>query len=136
MCIRDRDSIYVELGFIDMRPEYARGYLNDTILYAGPKTVELDFFNRIKSGKLQVDKASLSIDINNKIGVDMELKINELKSINNRTNTIIELNGSEIDKPISIERAKDQNGFKPIEATQTHVAVSYKHLTMPTSDLA
>ncbi|MBK6544853.1 MAG: hypothetical protein IPG12_06240 [Saprospiraceae bacterium] len=118
------DSIYVELGFIDMRPEYARGYLNDTILYAGPKTVELDFFNRIKSGKLQVDKASLSIDINNKIGVDMELKINELKSINNRTNTIIELNGSEIDKPISIERAKDQNGFKPIEATQTHVEIN------------
>lgn len=115
------DSIYIELGFIDLRPEYARGYLRDTTLLAGPSLIDLDFFNRIKSGKLLLDQAKLSIDFENKVGVDLEFKLNEFNSINNKTKEVIALNSSEINKPIFIPRATDQNGQLPINATYTNI---------------
>jgi len=115
------DSIYIELGFIDLRPEYARGYLRDTTLFAGPSLIDLDFFNRLKSGKLLLDQAKLSIDFENKVGVDLEFKLNEFNSINNKTNQVIALSSMEINKPIFIPRATDQNGQLPINATYTNI---------------
>lgn len=115
------DSIYIELGFLDLRPEYARGYLRDTTLFAGPSLINLDFFNRIKSGKLLLDQASLSIDFENKVGVDLEFKLNEFNSLNKKNNQSIALSSSEINKPIFIPRATDQNGQLPINASYTSI---------------
>ncbi|MBL7819509.1 MAG: hypothetical protein JNL65_02770 [Saprospiraceae bacterium] len=121
------DSIYIELGFLDLRPEYARGYLRDTTLFAGPSLIDLDFFNRIKSGKLLLDQAKLSIDFENKVGVDLEFKLNEFNSINHKNNQSIALSATEINKPIFIPRASDQNGHLPIKATNTSVRLDEKN---------
>lgn len=68
-----------------------------------------------------LDQAKLSIDFENKVGVDLEFKLNEFNSINNKTNQVIALSSTEINKPIFIPRATDQNGQLPISATYTNI---------------
>ncbi len=124
------DSIYIELSFIDLQPSYARGYLNDTTLYVGPDKRDIDIFSRIKKGKLEIEKAKLSLDVENKIGLDLQLKVNEIKSINKKTNVEIELQGAEVHKPKDIPRASDQNGFPPIKSTLTHFEINESNSNM------
>lgn len=118
------DSIYIDLTFIDLQPSYARGYLNDTTLFVGPDKRDVDIFSKIKKGKLEIEKAKLSLDVENKIGLDLQLKVNELKSFNQKNNTEIVLQGSDLLQPKNIARASDQGGLPPIQSTLTHYEIS------------
>lgn len=118
------DSIYIDLSFIDLQPSYARGYLNDTTLFVGPDKRNLTVFDKIKKGKLEINKARLSLDIENKIGLDLQLKVNEMKSFNSKQNKEVKLTGTDLFLPKNIPRATDQNGFPPINPSKTHIEIN------------
>ncbi len=124
------DSIFVELSFIDLRPSYARGFLNDTTLFVGPDTRELDVFNKIKSGNLDLKNASLNIDIENRIGVDVEIGVKELTSINSKNQKQVNLQGTDLKQPKFIPRATDQNGSMPIHSSKTHIQLNESNTNM------
>lgn len=109
-----QDSIFIELSFENLKPEYARGYLNDTTLGTGLTETPIEIFERIHAGNLQLDNARLGLQVDNKVGVDFTLFINEISSVNNRVNKSVQLNSSKINSGILIPRAKDAGGQLPI----------------------
>lgn len=117
------DSIYVELAFENLRPRYARGYLNDTILNSGLSDEKLDIFNRIESGNLQLHNASLQVEVENNIGVDLDIRVNDLKSINSRKSSVVSLSGSEINKPLHIVRAQDRGNATNVQGSFTSLTI-------------
>jgi hypothetical protein len=118
------DSVYTSLEFVDIVPEYARGYIGQDTVTAGPSSEFLEVFNRISSGTLDVDKVSISVDVENKIGADAQIVIDNLTSVNTRTNTQVQLTGGPVTDPIFIPRATDNNGSLPINSTQTQVLIN------------
>lgn len=109
-----QDSIFIELSFENLKPEYARGYLNDTTLGTGRTEERIELFERINSGNLELDNAKLGLHVDNKVGVDFTLFINEITSLNNRTGKFVPLNSNSINSGIVIPRAKDAGGQLPI----------------------
>lgn len=117
------DSIYVELAFENLRPRYARGYLTDTILNSGLSEDKLDIFNRIESGNLKLQNASLQVEVENNIGVDLDINIHNLKSINTKRNSSVSLSGSEVEKPIHIIRAVDKGSAANVQGSLTSLTI-------------
>lgn len=109
-----QDSIFIELSFENLKPEYARGYLNDTTLGTGRTEERIELFERINSGNLELDNAKLGLHVDNKVGVDFTLYVNEITSLNNRTGKFVSLNSNSINSGIVIPRAKDAGGQLPI----------------------
>ena len=66
--------------------------------------------NRILNGDLNVDDVNLNFKIINGYGIDAELKINEITSINNRTGNNVSLSHSIIGDQIHVNRASYNNG--------------------------
>lgn len=117
------DSVYTSLEFVDIVPEYARGYIGQDTVSAGPSSEFLEVFNRISGGTLDVDKVSISVEVENKIGADAQIVINDLTAVNTRTNNQVTLTGAPVSTPIFIQRATDNNGSLPINSTQTQVLI-------------
>ncbi|MBK8954206.1 MAG: hypothetical protein IPM34_01435 [Saprospiraceae bacterium] len=112
--ISKTDSIFVELAFENLHPDYAKGYLNDTVLGTGETYSGLDFFSNIREGKFEVEKAKLQVEVTNKIGVDLNMIVHKLEGINKKTATLVPLNAEPLMNPVFIPRATDQGGKPPI----------------------
>ncbi|HEX5624610.1 MAG TPA: hypothetical protein VFX48_01230, partial [Saprospiraceae bacterium] len=92
--------------------------------------VALDFFNKVKGGRLDLEQATLDIDISNKIGVDMQISINSLKAINNRTNTTVVLDAVPLRNPVDVMRATDANGQLPIQSSDIRIGLNAQNSNM------
>ncbi|MEP7196859.1 MAG: hypothetical protein ABI851_10080 [Saprospiraceae bacterium] len=114
------DNILVELGFKELKPSYAIGYLGSKTFAFGPSTVDLDFFKDV-NGIINFEDISLGIEIENKIGANGELEISKFKANNIRNNSSAELVSPLLNQKILIDRATDMNGMLPINATQTKI---------------
>ncbi len=110
------DSMYAYIGFTDLIPSYARGYLGDSTYNIGPAEIDIDIFNKI-SGGLQLEDVKLSIATENSIGVDAEIKINNLTSHNSHTGNTVALSGSGVGNVFQITRATDNSGQLPVYPT-------------------
>jgi hypothetical protein len=104
------DQFVVNTAFVGLKPYYVKGYLGKQNITSGVQTVEIPFFKKFKSGQLLLSQASASLTFKNYIGADFKLKINKLKSINNRTNTQVTLqNNNLINQYILFNRAQRLN---------------------------
>lgn len=107
------DTVYaqegaeLEVSFKEIIPEYAKGYLSQTVVNVGPDSTNFDLFKKITAGVLRLEDATATLSLVNNIGVDGTLTISELTSVNTRTNTTLSLNHSSINTPININRALD-----------------------------
>ncbi|MFN8281555.1 MAG: hypothetical protein U0V49_14830 [Saprospiraceae bacterium] len=107
------DNILVELGFKDLKPSYAKGYLGMDTFTFGPNFTSFDFLRDL-NGKFKFSDIQLNVDVENKIGADGSLKIEQVLALNTSTGQQLSLTSSELNKPLSVPRASDQNGFPPI----------------------
>ena len=80
--INATDSFYSFIEY-DLTPEYATGFLGNETIEFGPEIIETDIFNLIESGSIDFKIATISIGINNFIGANMGLKVNNLSALNN-----------------------------------------------------
>lgn len=95
------DSIDVFYGLIDIKPSYIEGYLGKQD-FSFVDSVNLDFFNSILGGTLDLTNPQVDLTIMNSIGVDGEMKINMLRAYNSRTNEVLDLAGSIVGGPIEV----------------------------------
>ncbi|MBI4930001.1 MAG: hypothetical protein HY841_04500 [Bacteroidetes bacterium] len=103
------DSIYIGNSFVDMVPQYAKGYFGHTVKdTAGSSTFSL--FKHIIDGTLNLEDIDIGFSIENSIGADATFAINNLSSINTRTGDSISLQHPIIGSPVNINRAVDNNG--------------------------
>ena len=112
------DSFYSYVEF-DITPKYAKGYLgNDTIQF-GPEEIQLSLFNKMSTTNIDLVLANLNLNINNFIGADIGLQINDLSAINSKTGQTKQigqdLNGNNIiDNIYNVNRAILSNDQLPI----------------------
>ncbi len=105
--VLNTDSLIIENKFFDLIPYYAKGYFGNNTFNIGPETSNFDLFKRIVDGTLQLEDVNFTLKLENYIGLDARVYINNLSSINTRTGTTINLSNSMIGAPININRAAE-----------------------------
>lgn len=113
------DSFYASIGFVNIRPEYAKGYLGNDTFAIGPASVPVALFDKFNVDQFGIEDISLSVSSSNGIGIDGAVTINQLQSINTKKNSTVTLSGAAIANPIAITRATDNNGNLPVTYTNT-----------------
>lgn len=104
-------TVSVDNSFVDVIPEYARGYFGSRDIDIDPATEEFDAFNRVIGGSLDIDDIDVELEIRNGVGVDATATIHQLSAINSNSGAAVNLNHSSIGNIISIDRAEDFNGW-------------------------
>jgi hypothetical protein len=96
------------ITFRKVIPYYAKGYFGTTIKTFGPENVAFPVFNKIVSGKLNLQNVSVNLTLKNGFGVDATLVLSQLSSYNSRTGDTVKLSApgvGVIGTPIHVNRA-------------------------------
>lgn len=104
------DSLIIDNTFFDIIPYYAKGYFGNNTYNVGPSTSDFTLFDRIVDGTILLEDVDFNFNIENPIGMDARLYVNNISSINTRTGTTINLANSIIGNPININRAAESGG--------------------------
>ncbi|MCB0771135.1 MAG: hypothetical protein KDC00_12110, partial [Flavobacteriales bacterium] len=112
--VTNRDSVIIEVEYAGLVPQYALGYFGQQQVDIGPESNPVDLFGSIISGTLDLDRVALQLRVENGVGVDMQVRIRELRSVNTRTGVTLDLQHAIMQGPINLNRALDVgNGFLP-----------------------
>ena len=95
------DSIDITYGLEGIKPSYIEGYLGQST-FAFADTIDFSFFNSILGGTLDLRNPSVTMTIDNSIGVDGELRVNRMDAVNNRTHQTIPLTGTLMNSPTEV----------------------------------
>ena len=102
------DSVYVNVSFTDIIPEYAKGYLGQEIVSVSG-TEEFDIFTNILDGTFNLDDVKLSISVANQIGVAGDVAINSIIAKNTSNNNTVNLDIPSQYDPFAIAKPFDPN---------------------------
>lgn len=105
------ENLIIENTFYDLIPYYAKGYFGQNTFDIGPSLTNFSLFDRIVDGTVQLEDVNFNLNIENPIGMDSRLYINNLSSINTNSGNTIDLSNSIIGTPININRAAESNGI-------------------------
>jgi hypothetical protein len=108
----------VQETFSDIFPEYIKGKLGQDTISENSST-SLDLFKKIQSGVLNLQDATLTCTVENGIGVDAQLKINNITSVNTRIGNSVPLSAASlVGNNININRATETgNNANPVNET-------------------
>lgn len=101
------DFLTIDNTFYEMFPRYAKGYFGNNTFNIGPEQTDFTMFERIADGTIQLEDVDFNLSIENPIGLDSRVYMNNLKSVNTRTGNSIDLVNSIIGTPININRAAE-----------------------------
>jgi hypothetical protein len=104
------DSLIINNTFHDIIPSYAKGYFGQNTFNIGPSETNFDLFKKIVGGTVHLEDVNFNLKIENPIGLDARVFINNLSSMNTRTGTTIALSNSIVGSPININRASENGG--------------------------
>ncbi len=82
------DTVFVQAQVKNLKPHFARGYLNNKIINLGPSSLNFDLFNKIKSGQLDLEDVNFEIEVNNGIGSSAEARFSKISGINKNNNKV------------------------------------------------
>ena len=91
--INQTDSFYSFIEF-DLTTEYAKGYLGQQTFDFTSENIQTNLFNSINSGELDLNNSKISISIDNFIGANCDLIINELTASNENIEVSANINNS------------------------------------------
>ena len=104
------DNVKVSNSFIGIVPQYAKGYFGSAVTTMGPDSTTLSLFSHVIDGALNLQNINIDLDIENSVGADARVTIENLFSTNSRTGSMIPLSHPVIGNPININRAADNGG--------------------------
>ena len=107
------DTLSMEIRVEEMTPSYVEGYFGQETLTIDPDTILIDFFSAFKAGSADFESAKMNITIENGLGIDGQLKFDQLTALNTYNGTSYNLPGL---TPFSIQEATNlgiNNGFVP-----------------------
>ena len=84
------DTVFVQAQVKDLKPYFARGYLNNKIVNAGPSSINFDLFNKVKSGQIDLEDVNFEIEVDNGIGASAEARFTKIRGVNSN-NTPVDL---------------------------------------------
>ena len=112
MIYQPGQTITVSSGFVDMVPEYARGYFGSSRFDVPADYTDIDLFNKVRSGTLSLQSVKMKLSLENNIGVDATLNLQHLRAINTRTGDSVSLAHALIGRSQHLNRAVE-NPFAP-----------------------
>jgi hypothetical protein len=110
--ISSTDSIHIQYFLENIKPRYIKGYAGrDTVHYAGTSPFSISsIFGANVANALRFNKAKLSVSIDNGLGIDGQVTINNLTCINAAGNAVSLVDHAAspiIGYPLYINRATD-----------------------------
>lgn len=101
-----------------IKPSYVKGYLGQSTINVSTDSSSINLFKSIKSGTLDLEAANVNLSIENDIGVDAQVTINSLASINSGRSSTVSLVSSRLNTALNINRASstgtnDAPGYIP-----------------------
>lgn len=108
--VAGQEFFKLEYGFIGILPDYGLGYFGQESTKSENENTELDVLNRITDGQMFLDSVTIGLSLTNPVGADARFKLDELASINTRTNTTVSLWHDIIGSNILLSRAQDIAG--------------------------
>jgi len=109
---------------IDIVPYYVRGYFGNQQLHYDPETTNIDVFNKIVSGTLDLDQVAVNIEFKNGIGVDAQLVLNQFTTINTNTANNSPLTHNVMGTPINLNRAQLTNSVPEVNYSAYSIAIN------------
>ncbi len=110
------DSLIARATYRGLVPQYARGYFGNRIVEVEETENDLDLFNNIVGGTLDLDQVTMRLKVINGLGMDIQVFLDHLSAINSRTGNTVDLTNVILDGPINLGRAIDLgNGFQATE---------------------
>lgn len=89
------DSIVIEFGLVEIEAEYVEGYFGrDEFQFIGRETLEI--FKDLDVRNIRFSRPSAAIRFSNSVGMDGEVVIREMKGINSKNGTAVQLTGAPI----------------------------------------
>ncbi len=76
------DSVYVRADVRDLRPTFARGYMRNKKILAGPTEIDFELFDNIKSGRIDLENVDFEIEVDNGMGAAATARFTEIKGEN------------------------------------------------------
>ncbi len=113
------DSLIIRYDIKDIAPNYIKGYAGRDTFIAIDSTDFDVFSNLFKSGTIQLKDVDLKLSLENGMGVDGIVKINEFTA-SSPVNGSRTLTGGVLANPIAVGRAKDL----PLRPTTTNIAIN------------
>lgn len=112
--VTDQDSVNALVSYRGLKPAYARGFFGSQTIEVEPTENDLDLFNSVVAGALDLDDVALRVKLVNGIGMDIQIALSYLRAVNSRTGTTVDLSHSLFQGPINLSRATDLGtGFTP-----------------------
>lgn len=115
------EMIDISNTFVDIVPQYAKGYFGNTFTAVGPDSSDFTMFDHFVDGTLDLEDIDIGLTIRNSIGADARIILNDLSSVNTHKSTSVSLSHSIIGSPININRGSDNGGL----VTPTTYSVSF-----------
>lgn len=106
----------VENKIVNMSPSYIKGYFGQPQIVGGQDTAVIDFFNKIKSGTIDLPNLVADMVFENYLGANIRIFPNEFKGLNSKTGVMVPLTHPVIGNSINIDRAVQISGFPPVQA--------------------
>lgn len=107
----------------EINPSYLRGSFGSERTEIKEVNTPIDFFSNIIEGDISLDESSLVIEINNAVGVESSVTVNEIKGINTQTQSEVILKSPLSNTPININRATETNGIFSSPYPSTHTTL-------------
>ncbi|MBL7950976.1 MAG: hypothetical protein JNM62_04595 [Flavobacteriales bacterium] len=105
--VTNQDSVIVEATYRDLVPYYAKGYFGSRTIAFGSGTNRFGLFDNFVGGTLDLDRVTLRVNVENGVGMDVRVRLNELRALNTRTGVSVDLQHSILQGPINLNRAID-----------------------------
>ena len=103
------DSFVVNIRFVDIVVDYAKGYFGQNMFGFGPEEYPFDLFNNLDVAGFSIEEAEVLLDIENNYGVEADFILKELKAINSQTGESATLLGELVDSSLFVDRATESN---------------------------
>ena len=111
--VTNQDSVIVEASYRNLIPYYAKGHFGSRTIAFGSGTNRFGLFDNFVGGILDLDRVTLRVNVENGVGMDVRIRLNELQAVNTRTGVSVDLQHSILNGPINLNRAIDLgNGFQ------------------------
>ncbi len=106
VAIMAMDRFDIQYSFNSLKVEYASGYFGSYDINDG-NVDTINIFKKIKSGSFNLDSIGMSLNIKNGFGIDAQLVIDTLGSINTSTSNTVLLNHQSVGNAINLSRAQN-----------------------------
>lgn len=112
--VSNQDSVVVVASYSGLVTSYAKGYFGTNALSFPDERNRLGLFDAFVGGALDLDQVRLRLQVENGIGMDIQVRLNSFQATNTRTGTTVDMTHAILQGPINLNRALDLgNGFTP-----------------------